>query len=426
MIGGEATIRKELRGLVEKVAASGEQFPKDVLEVLRSDPDQTEAVSADAPTVYGVYFTLSSCSHCRRADHVVKYLQSAAGNLKLRTYLKQDKDTGILQEVVEERCGLPAKKRGLRPFLLIGNRAFTEEMITDGEVMKAVREAEAGSAEPWVVSESERQAAVERLGKLFDSFTLGAMVAGGLLDGINPCAFAVIVFFISYLAALGRVKREMLAIGVSFVLAVFATYLCIGMGLSELLGILTAVPWLGRTLSFGIAGLAFVLAVASFYDMRLAAKGKQREILLQLPSVIKRRINVTLARRVGGANRASEAQGVSSADGRRFALLPVMLAALSSGVIVSFLELACTGQIYLPAVRMMLFESSGRRLVALAYLLVYNLAFIIPLLGIFLLAYMGVTSEQLRGWLNRHISVTKLATGLFFLFLGLLILYIEL
>jgi hypothetical protein len=97
-----------------------------------------------------------------------------------------------------------------------------------------------------------------------------------------------------------------------------------------------------------------------------------------------------------------------------------------SGVIVSFLELACTGQIYLPAIRMMLFDVAGLWLKAVFYLLVYNLAFVVPLLGVFLLAYFGVTSEQLRGWLTRRMGVTKLATALFFSGLGALILLIEL
>jgi cytochrome c biogenesis protein CcdA len=93
---------------------------------------------------------------------------------------------------------------------------------------------------------------------------------------------------------------------------------------------------------------------------------------------------------------------------------------------VSFLELVCTGQIYLPAIRMMLFDVAGLWLKAVFYLLVYNLAFVVPLLGIFFLAYFGVTSEQLRAWLNRHMGITKLATAVFFAALGVLILVIEL
>ena len=33
----------------------------------------------------------------------------------------------------------------------------------------------------------------------FSKFTLAAIVLNGLIDGINPCAFAVIVFLVSFL-----------------------------------------------------------------------------------------------------------------------------------------------------------------------------------------------------------------------------------
>ena len=56
------------------------------------------------------------------------------------------------------------------------------------------------------------------------------IIGSGLVDGINPCAFTVIVFFISYLSLQGYRKRELVATGISFVFAVFATYTLVGLG----------------------------------------------------------------------------------------------------------------------------------------------------------------------------------------------------
>jgi len=426
LIGGERTIKSKLGPVVLRVADKGERWPDAVDEILRKGASLQVRPEA-AVKVYGIYFTLTACTHCRRPDHVVKYLKSSAPNLELSTHLKQDIETRILQEIVEERAGIPLAERGKRPRLVVGKGYLTDDGISDAAALKLVRQAEGADTPPWVVSESEKFAARKRLTRLFDSLTLGTMVVGGLLDGVNPCAFAVIVFFISYLAALGRARGELLAIGMSFILAVFATYLAIGLGLSELLGVLSRVPWLGRAISFVVAGLAFLLAAGSFYDLGLVMKRRPREILLQLPGVVKRRINVTIARRLGGAHRdAMKDDAVDiSQQRRRIALLPIAIAALSAGVIVSILELACTGQIYLPAVRMMLFSASGRRLRALGYLVVYNLAFILPLIGVFVLAYAGVTSDQLRDWLNRHLGVTKFVMGVFFLLLAVIIVVIE-
>jgi len=66
-----------------------------------------------------------------------------------------------------------------------------------------------------------------------------------LVDGLNPCAFATIVFFISYLAFMGRRSREVLAVGAALALGVFLTYLGIGVGL---LRFLAALPFpVGRS-----------------------------------------------------------------------------------------------------------------------------------------------------------------------------------
>lgn len=428
LIGGEKAIRKDLRAAVERVHATGERRPEAVDEVLRSGASPQVQAEATAK-VYGSYFTLAACMHCRRPDHVVKYLKATIPNLELRTLDKQDVETRVLQEALEEHAGVPADGRGKRPVLVVGSRTLINEEITDSAAVELVRGAVDAGLPPWNLSEADRAAAKDRLVKRLSRLTLGAMAVGGFLDGINPCAFAVIVFFVSYLATLGSTRRQLLAIGLSFILAVFLTYFSIGLGLSEVIGMLSQAPWLARALSFAIAGVALVLALLSFYDFVLAARGRPREIVLQLPSALKRRINLTLARRVGGAYReAGKGAGnpASPTGGGRSAFFFVAVAAFVSGVIVSFLELACTGQIYLPAIRMMLFDVSGLWLKAVFYLLVYNLAFVVPLLGIFVLAYMGVTSEQLRGWLTRHMGVTKLAMGVFFAALGVIILIIEL
>ena len=426
IIEGEANIRKELRAAVERVYRTGERWPDAVGTVLRGagSPQMHEA---GATKVYATYFTLAACTHCRRPDHVVKYLKATQPQLELSTLDKQDVETRILQEAIEEHAGVDVDRRGKRPVLVVGSRALVEDEITDASVTDLVRDASDASA-PWAPSDADRAAAKDRLVKRLSNLTLGAMVLGGLLDGINPCAFAVIVFFVSYLAALGRARRQLLAIGVCFIGAVFLTYFAIGIGLSEAIGLLSSAPWLARAVSFTVAGIAFILALLSFYDFLLAVRGRQREIVLQLPGFLKRRINVTLARRVGGAVREAGVVGDNAGDDpptSRWAFPAIAAAAFISGVIVSILELACTGQIYLPAIRMMLFDVAGLWLKAIFYLLVYNLAFVVPLFGVFLLAYFGVTSEQMRSWLNRRMGVTKLATAAFFMALGALIVLIE-
>ena len=69
-----------------------------------------------------------------------------------------------------------------------------------------------------------------------------AVAAAGLLDGVNPCAFTTLIFLLASLALAGRGRREVLAIGAFFSLAVFLTYLAIGLGFFAALRAAAVVP----------------------------------------------------------------------------------------------------------------------------------------------------------------------------------------
>src|SRR3972149_2034714 len=53
----------------------------------------------------------------------------------------------------------------------------------------------------------------------------------GFVDGLTPCAFAVLLFFVSFLYVSRRPRVEVARIGLLYVFAVFLAYLLIGLGL---------------------------------------------------------------------------------------------------------------------------------------------------------------------------------------------------
>jgi len=87
--------------------------------------------------------------------------------------------------------------------------------------------------------------------------------------------------------------------------------------------------------------------------------------------------------------------------------------AFVTGIIISFLELACTGQIYLPTI---VFVSSmpEMRVRAISYLVLYNFLFILPLVVVFVLVYYGTTSKQLSGFLEQRAALVKLGMTVLF------------
>ena len=156
----------------------------------------------------------------------------------------------------------------------------------------------------------------------------------------------------------------------------------------------SAIFWFGVPFAL----LALVAAAFSVRDAFRARRGRMDEMTLQLPGFLKDRIRGVIR------------TGVRA---RRF-----VIAAFLTGIAISFLELACTGQVYAPIV----YQIQQGKLDAVAMLVLYNLAFITPLIVIFLLAYGGLRSESLIALQKKHTFAVKMALGVLFLLLAAFIL----
>ena len=154
------------------------------------------------------------------------------------------------------------------------------------------------------------------------------VIAAGLIDGVNPCAFTTLIFLLASLALAGRGRREVLVIGALFSLAVFLSYFLIGLGLFTALRAATAVSLVSVILRWVLVGVLCVFAGLSVYDYALIRAGRAAEMILQLPSSFKKRIHASIRTHV----RIAALAGSS----------------LVLGFLVSLFEFACTGQVYLP------------------------------------------------------------------------------
>jgi len=94
-----------------------------------------------------------------------------------------------------------------------------------------------------------------------------------------------------------------------------------------------------------------------------------------------------------------------------------VISAFATGLVISLLELACTGQVYLPTI-IFVSSMSELRLRAIFYLIIYNLLFILPLMVVFILAYFGTSSKELTLFLKKHAASVKIGLGILFFALG--------
>ena len=231
---------------------------------------------------------------------------------------------------------------------------------------------------------------------------MATVLAGGLVDSVNPCAFVTLIFLVGYLTATGRRGREVIVVGAAFTAAVFAAYFAMGVGLASAVAALDGLPAAARALSWVLAAVTFALAAVSVWDFAAIVRGRRGEVKLGLPEFLRKRISLAVA--------------------KEFRTRTVLAAALVTGVIVSVIELPCTGQVYLPLIRLMVSYSANRGR-ALSLLALYNAVFVAPLVVIFVAAYAGTTSEQLAGFLNRHLALSKLAAAVFFAAMGALLIF---
>ena len=92
------------------------------------------------------------------------------------------------------------------------------------------------------------------------------------------------------------------------------------------------------------------------------------------------------------------------------------------GVILSFFELACTGQIYLPTI-LYIIQVPSLRLKGLGYLILYNLMFILPLIGVFLITWLGVTSKTIETFFKKNLLLLKFLMTFVFAFLFIVVIF---
>jgi len=361
------------------------------------EADVCEVVGGElAAPVYIAYFHSPGCSECDRVSYDLTYLEQKYPNLEIRSF---DITTcAPLNEAMAERTGVPPAERLLTPAVFVGDEYLVGDEITLERLEEVIeRHGLFGCVPPWEGLEEESPAAINRIIQRFKSFSFVAVLGAGLLDGLNPCAFTTIIFFVSYLAAMERRGREILLVGAAFTGAVFLAYLLVGAGVLGFVHSLGVVQTLSRLVYLVTGVFCLVLAAVGIYDLYKIRQGRHEATALRLPEFLRKRVRGAI--REGARTRS------------------FVWAAFGTGFVVSLLELACTGQVYLPTI---IFVTGVPELRANAffYLVLYNLMFIVPLVVIFVLVYYGTTSVQLAGFMRRNAAVVKLLTVLFFATLG--------
>jgi glutaredoxin len=417
LLSGEREVMEKLDPLILEYQAKGgiPTPPVEIQSTMAAAPSKSSDVSIEL-----TYFHQEGCPRCDRANALLKYLLGKYPKLNIKEVNLNTSDGKQLNEILSNRLNIPSEKRLIAPAIFIGNKYLPPEEITLSGLESLILKYESGppppagqpdapAVEPSPTPE-EIKKAEETMAERFKSFGLPAILIAGLVEGLNPCALATLVFFISYLTMIGQGRKQILMVGLGFSGSAFLTHLLLGIGILGFVQHVSFLPMVSRVIYLITFLLSLFLAIFSLYDYIQLKKGRPAKMKLQVPDFLKKRIHRTIR------TRSAELEGDQKGQSLRFVLVAVMI-----GFIVTLFQSTCTSQVYLPT---LLFVTNipSLRESALFYLVLYNLIYILPLLAIFGIVYWGVTSEQLAFFLQRRASTIKLLTAFFFFTLaGILI-----
>jgi len=229
-------------------------------------------------------------------------------------------------------------------------------------------------------------------GQLFDTAGILTLVLiSGFVDGLNPCAFAVLAYFLG-VVLLNQSRKRVLIVGAFYVLSVYLIYLAIGLGMIRLILVTGLVRLASRVLGGFIIGLSLLSLINAIR--------RSHDIPLKLP----RESILSIATKLPSS----------------WIQKSPIVAALLFGGIVTALEFPCTGGIY--AAIMGTLAVHGTDASQVAYLLLYNLMFVLPLVILLISLSTIARFRRIMNAMERHRYVFEAMSALFMLGIGVFLL----
>lgn len=331
------------------------------------------AVKAEKNDSSEIIYFYTHCPKCREIEkHILpripkthKIIWAYAGNPK----------------VMEELLALEGNKTIFPPALYWNGKLYSAQEALD-DFLKDL-------FSPSELFPSEKQEKKTKSQNLFKSTPIKntAVFCAGFLDGINPCAFTVFLFFLSFLSISGISALHRNLAGASFIFSIFSTYFLTGLSGFTLLASVIHL----RLLSI-FYDAVLILSVFIFFLSTLDLFNLRKNtalILLKMPEKWIQRTHALIRK------------SVQKTAHRTFFLMGI---SIFLGMSLGLMELVCTGQIYLPVLKILLRESNGANWTGAACsLLIYNLAFSLPLIMIQFLFHFAQRQKNLQTARSFHL-----------------------
>jgi glutaredoxin len=325
-----------------------------------------------------VFFYGVGCPHCAELEEFLDEIKDDY-NLNIVDYeVYQNESNRELAKKLAAEYG--DSFRGV-PMTFIGDKIFIGFSDRIGEEIETKIQS---CTEECCDSPLEKIKACEVEDSAKEKLTLASVITLAIADSVNPCALAILsMALIALLVQDPRKKRRVIYGGLAFTAAVFITYIFYGIVIIQSFKFLAI--YFAR--AYGIAKIIFAslaillgaMNIKDYLHYTPGTVGTEMPIFMRpiAKSLIK---NITRPR-----------------------------GAFIIGILVTLFLLPCTIGPYVVVGNLL---SAFELVKSLPWLIFYNIIFVLPMIGITILVYLGYTTvEKVSGWKEDNVKYLHLVAG---------------
>ncbi len=326
---------------------------------------------ADAQSSVSLYYFYGEeCSHCKEVTVLIEELEEKFPEIEVHKFeISYNATNSELFNAFIQAYNPPAVDI---PAAFIGNKSLIGYELTEEKLETEIEFClQNECSDPLsIIKEQEGQ----------QSPLLLMLIGTALVEGINPCGFAVLIVLLASLL-LVKSKRSVLYVGLAFIASVFVTHLVVGFGIVGFYLISSGMAPIIKAMVIVIAIPAGIINILDFW---------REKPTLVIPTFMKPKL--------GKLARCASIPG-----------------AVLLGFFATIAGLPCTGPLYLTMLDLIADAQSKTAL----YLLLYNLLYTLPLFVILAVVYKETSPEDVEEWRKGKRKYMKLIGGLVMLALGI-------
>lgn len=214
------------------------------------------------------------------------------------------------------------------------------------------------------------------------------LVVASLVDSVNPCAFSILLVTIAFLFSIGRLRTNVLKMGGVYIFGIFLVYVLIGLGVLQTLHIFSTPHFMAKVGAILLLILGSINLINEFWP--------GFPVKLRIPHAAHEKIAILME---NGS-------------------LPT---AFLLGTLVGICEFPCSGGPYVMILGLL--HDNATYLRGLAYLVVYNLIFVLPLAVILLIASDKNLLNKVQEWQQKERRGMRFWSGVAMIALAIIILF---